>query len=557
MTPDDPARTLRWTAASDLAPDVHQQLCGAGAPYELVVEDVVGADVQVFAQRPPHLRALLAHSVERFGERPFLVYPDETLSFTEMRRRVAAIATVLVDEHGVGPGDRVAFAGTNHLAYVLGAWATITLGGVAVGLNRWWTTAELVHGVESTAPTTVFADETRRERLHSGGIDRVITFDALLDATSGVTSSDLPTGPIDEDDPALVLFTSGTTGAAKAALLSHRALVHLGLSNAAARAVAAARDGVPPGTHRPTPAQIMGSPLFHVSGASPVFVTGPAGGTALVFPPSSRLEPAVELALTERHRVTSWSGVPTKFWRLLEDPNVARFDLSSVAIVSAGGSAFSPDLIELLHRWVPGARLALGYAMTESPAATVSLDGEAFERRGCVGPALPGVEIQVRDSEGRALDAGAIGEICLRGPQTFLGYQGDGEASARAWWPDRWYRTGDFGRIEDGLLHVESRMRDLVIRGGENVYPAEVEHRLLEHPAVQDVAVVGIPHRTLGEEVKAVVVLRPGATLTRDDARAWVAERLAAFKVPEVVEFRAELPYSGTGKVLKRELVDG
>ena len=557
MTPDDTARTLRWTAASELAPDDHERLCGAGAPYELAVEDVLGADVQVFAQRPPHLRALLAQSVDNFGERPFLVYPDETLTFTDSRRRIAAIATVLADDHGVGPGDRVAFAGTNHLAYVLGAWATITLGAVAVGLNRWWTTAELVRGVESTRPTVVFADATRGERLHAGGIDGAITFDALLDAASGVTTGDLPTGPIDEDDPALVLFTSGTTGGAKAALLSHRALVHLGISNAAARAVAAARHGSPPGTPRPAPAQIMGSPLFHVSGASPVFVTGPAGGTALVFPPSSRLEPAVELALTERHRVTTWSGVPTKFWRLLEDPDVGRFDLSSVAIVSAGGSAFSPDLIELLHRWLPAARLALGYAMTESPAATVSLDGEAFERRGCVGPPLPGVEIQVRDAEGRPLDAGAIGEICLRGPQTFLGYQGDAEASARAWWPDRWYRTGDFGRIEDGLLHVESRMRDLVIRGGENVYPAEVEHRLLEHPAVQDVAVVGIPHRTLGEEVKAVIVLRPGASMTRDDVRAWVAERLAAFKVPEAVEFRTALPYSGTGKVLKRELVDG
>jgi len=187
----------------------------------------------------------------------------------------------------------------------------------------------------------------------------------------------------------------------------------------------------------------------------------------------------------------------------------------------------------------------------------VSLEGEAFERRGCVGPPLPGVEIQVRDASGRALDAGEIGEICLRGPQTFLGYWDDPEASARAWWADRWYRTGDFGRIEDGLLHVESRMRDLVIRGGENVYPAEVEHRLLEHPAVQDAAVVGIPHRTLGEEVKAVIVLRPGASMTRDDVRAWVAERLAAFKVPEAVEFRTELPYSRTGKVLKRELVDG
>ena len=192
--------------------------------------------------------------------------------------------------------------------------------------------------------------------------------------------------------------------------------------------------------------------------------------------------------------------------------------------------------------------------MTESPAATVSLDGEAFARRGCVGPPLPGVEIQVRDADGSALEEGDVGEICLRGPMTFLEYSDDPDATASAWWPDRWYRSGDFGRIEDGLLYVESRMRDLIIRGGENVYPGEIEHRLLQHPDVEDAAVVGVAHRHLGQEVKAVVVVRPGAMLTRDDVRTWVGETLASFKVPAHVEFRAELPYSGTGKLLKRDL---
>ena len=147
-----------------------------------------------------------------------------------------------------------------------------------------------------------------------------------------------------------------------------------------------------------------------------------------------------------------------------------------------------------------------------------------------------------------------MGEICLRGPMTFLEYSDDPDATASAWWPDRWYRSGDFGRIEDGLLYVESRMRDLIIRGGENVYPGEIEHRLLQHPDVEDAAVVGVAHRHLGQEVKAVVVVRPGAMLTRDDVRTWVGETLASFKVPAHVEFRAELPYSGTGKLLKRDL---
>ena len=283
------------------------------------------------------------------------MYPDETVTFAEAVRRVAAVAAVLFEHYGVGRGDRVAFAGTNHLAYVLGTWATIALGGIAVGVNRWWTPAELRHGIRSTAPTVVFADDLRRARLREGGVDDggVVSFDDLLVAAGEFPTAVLPTVEIAEDDPAIVLFTSGTTAAAKSAVLSHRALVHLGMSNAAARAVAAAHDGVPTAVAGRIPAQIMGSPLFHVSGASPVLVTGPRGGTTLVFPPTSRFDPAIELELTQRHRITSWSGVPTKFWRLLEHPDVGDFDLSSVAIVSAGGSAFSPDLIELLHRWVP------------------------------------------------------------------------------------------------------------------------------------------------------------------------------------------------------------
>jgi acyl-CoA synthetase (AMP-forming)/AMP-acid ligase II len=555
-TPERDDHTLRWSRAHELPPDVYARICGPGAPYELVVEDVLGSATEVFAGREPHLRAVLTESAHRFGDRPFLLFPDETVSFADMETRVAGVATVLDEHYGIRHGDRVAFAGSNHLAYVLGAWATIVLGGIAVGLNRWWTGSELAAGVSLTAPKAIFADETRQARLHDGGVDQVTLYPELLRAATTVATTALPDVELAEDDPAIMLFTSGTTGAPKAAVLSHRALGHLGMSNAAARAVEAELDSTRTGAPRGAPAQIMGSPLFHVSGASPVFVTAPRGGTTLVFPPTSQLDPAVELALTERYRVTTWSGVPTRFWRLLEHPGIERFDLSSVAMVSAGGSAFSNDLIALLHRWVPGARLALGYAMTESPAATVSLRGEAFERRGCVGPPLPGVEVQVRDATARVLDEGEVGEICLRGPMTFSGYWEDDEATADAWWPDRWYRSGDFGRIEDGLLFVESRIRDLIIRGGENVYPAEIEHRLLEHVDVEDAAVVGIPHRTLGEEVKAVVVLRPGAVLSPEVLQDWVAAELAGFKVPEVVDFRTELPYTGTGKVLKRALVD-
>ena len=268
--------TLRWTAATELGPEAHAALCGRGAPYELVTDDVLGARMEVFAARDENLPVVLVESAARFGDRPFLVYPDETVTFAEAVRRVAAVAAVLSEHYGVGRGDRVAFAGTNHLAYVLGTWATIALGGIAVGVNRWWTRRSC-DTASGRLPTVVFADDLRRARLREGGVDDggVVSFDDLLVAAAEFPTAVLPTVEIAEDDPAIVLFTSGTTAAAKSAVLSHRALVHLGLSNAAARAVAAARDGVPTAVAGRVPAQIMGSPLFHVSGASPVLVTGP------------------------------------------------------------------------------------------------------------------------------------------------------------------------------------------------------------------------------------------------------------------------------------------
>ena len=288
-------------------------------------------------------------------------------------------------------------------------------------------------------------------------------------------------------------------------------------------------------------------------------MTGSRFGSSLVFPPPGRWDPAVHLRLTADHRVSAWSGVPTQFWRMLEHPDFDSFDLSCLTMVSSGGAPFPPELMRVLNEKIPTANLSNGYGMSESMGAGTLLSGARyFTHRESVGAPYPTLEVQIRGGEGRddrtVLPEGEVGEICLHGGVVFQGYWDDPEATAKVLDDERWYHSGDYGRIEDGVLWLESRMRDLIIRGGENIYPMEIEHRLVEHPDIADAAVIGVEHRTLGQEVKAVLVLREGASLEPDEVQVWVREGLAAFKVPTYVEFRDALPYTQTGKVMNHLL---
>ena len=243
------------------------------------------------------------------------------------------------------------------------------------------------------------------------------------------------------------------------------------------------------------------------------------------------------------------------FWRLLEHPDFDSYDVSCVGSIGSGGTPFPPELIRLLQQRFPGVRVTNAFGSSETAGAGTLSSGPLMEHHpDAVGRPSPCAEVEVRDDEGIVVAVGEVGEICTKSPAVFIGYWDNPDASEQAFWPGRWYRTGDFGRIEDGVLFIESRMRDLILRGGENVYPIEIEHRLIEHPEIVDAAVIGIEHRTLGQEVKAVIVRAPGSELTPSEIQAWVREVLAPYKVPAHVEFRDELPYTATGKVMKFEL---
>jgi acyl-CoA synthetase (AMP-forming)/AMP-acid ligase II len=557
--PENPSQ-LRWQGATALPEAVRQALTGPGAPFELVSEPILGHDHQVFAQRPRTLRQMLDGQAAATPDLPFLISPTRRWTYREAVADIDATAVLLAERYGVSAGDRIGVVAANHAEYAILMWAAVTLGAIVTSLSGWWTSPELEYGIGLTGPVLIAGDERRLARLD--GLPLGPTPVRLLDDLQAEAAEFAGKAPsaegVGEDSPAVILFTSGTTGRPKGATLSHRNIINFAMVNrynAAAGAALAAAAGQPP---RPGPTHgctIVSSPMFHISGLVAVLITAAAFPTTLVFPAPGPWDPATWLELTARHKVTAWSGVPTQFWRLLRHPGIDGYDLSSVTTVGAGGAVFPPELVRAMHARFPEVRLGNGYGMSETVGLGTQAGGELFVTvPNTVGPAAPTVEVQIRDEAGQLLPAGQIGEIHLRSPSVFLGYWDNTAASAAALDADRWYRTGDYGRTADGLLFLESRRRDMILRGGENIYPIEIENRLVEHPDIDDAAVIGIDHPELGQEPKAFVVRRPGAALTGQDVRAWAAAALAAFKVPVAVEFRDALPYSQTGKLLKQQL---
>jgi len=532
---------------------------GPGAPFEMAREDVLGTTMDVFVRRPRNLTRLLTSAAERFADQPYLTFPDRSYTYRSVLGPVASTAAALRDRYGVRQGDRVAIAAANSADWVIGFWATTVLGAITVAMNGWWTGPEMAYGLELTRPRVLLGDERRLGRLQGieHGVETVM-FPTELE--SHAPDAALPDVDPAEDDPFLILFTSGTTGRPKGALISHRSNIHFIqsslLNGAAGTAITnPGALGKPPAS---PPCIINASPLFHVGGLNCQVVMAMATGMHIVYPPQGKWQEKTHLELSERHRATSWSLVPTQLWRILDYPELDRFDLSSVATVGGGSAVWPPELLRTLGERLPNIRpnLAMGFGSTETNGLGTNLRMHwTYEHPESIGYPAPGVEVEIREPGGTdVLDDGVVGEICMRTAAGFLGYWDNPEATAAAIDHERWYRTGDFGHVTDGFVYLEGRRRDLIIRGGENIYPAEIENRLLEHPAVAEVAVIGVPHQVLGQQVKAFVVRHAGAEVDADGLRAFAAGSLAAYKIPEHVQFVDSLPYNATGKVLKHLL---
>jgi len=559
--------------------EVRAQLTGPGGPFEVVTDTVDGVEMKVYKERFPHLRAIAAVAGARGDDDPFLVYGDRRIGFGEFFRLADAVSAALVRDVGVGHGDRVAVLSANNPEWCISFWATVDLGAVLVGLNGWWKTDEILYGLRDSGSKVLIADRGRFQRI-ADQLDELPDLEAvyLIDADpsefpsapnlhrfgelTAKPADASPTVEIDEADPAVIFYTSGTTGRPKGAISTHRNMI-ANLQNTLYNTIATgmafpapADGGAATSAAGGRPTALLTSPLFHVSGCHSSLVVGTLGGIKLVIP-EGRFDPATALGLIQDEGVTIWATVPTMVWRVCEFPGRFDYDRSSVTAVAFGGSPSADELQRMVRETFPNvSSTSNAYGLTEtSSVATVISGPDALAKPTSVGPPVPVVDVRIADATGAPLPQGATGEILIRGPIVMPGYWGKPEATAETI-QDGWLHTGDIGHLdEDGYLYVTDRAKDMIIRGGENVYCVEIEQRLVDNPKIADAAVIGVPHAELGEEVKAVVQVAPGASISEDEVRQWVGETLANFKVPTYVELTDEkLPRNASGKLLKNVL---
>ncbi|MEU5841636.1 class I adenylate-forming enzyme family protein [Rhodococcus sp. NPDC047139] len=549
------------TAPADLQQMMQKvvlRLTGPGGRFEIVEEDVRGNRMQVMRNRDRRVGDLVAES-RRWGDRDYIVTADRRISFVEHADAVAALATALRDDYGVGKGDRVAILAANTPEWIITFWATQCLGAITVGLNSWWTPAEIAYGAELVEPKVIVADAKRAAHLAAADVSGFTLLGIEEDVPRIVaerSGAELPSADVDEDDPAVILFTSGTSGRPKGALHSHRNLLAVVDYHRYSDALVAAMRQVPYDDSVPSDNRyLLASPLFHIASLHNLAVPRLATGSAVVM-----TEGAFDIdkvfSLIEQERVTNWGAVPTMAARMLEHENPGKYDLSSLTAFALASAPSSPALKQRLREKFTFADQALvdSYGLTEcSTAVAVATAPELEAFPGTLGSPIITVSMEIRDPFGERVPDGTEGEVCVRSPYVMLGYWKDPAATDAAITADGWLRTGDYGTVENGRLRLTGRRSDLILRGGENVYPTEIEQRLDEHPDVVESAVIGVDDDDLGQEVAAVVVLRPTSTVTEDDLRSFCAERLAYYKVPTVWRITQDLlPRNATGKIVRR-----
>jgi long-chain acyl-CoA synthetase len=485
----------------------------------------------------------LAATVARYPDNVALKLGPATTAYSGLDDASSRVAAFLA-ERGVDPGDRVGIMLPNVPEFAVAYYGTLRAGAVVVPMNVLLKEREVAFYLGDPEAKLVFAwhqfeDEARKGAATAGAECIVVSPDAFAELLAGVAPAPF-VAQCDGTDTAVILYTSGTTGRPKGAELTHDNLarnveVALGL-------FAIVPDDV-----------ILGAlPLFHSFGQTCTLNTAAASGATLA--PVPRFDPDKVLTTIEGDRVTVFGGVPTMFAALLHHPGRERFDVSTLRLCISGGAAMPVEIMRGFEEAF-GAVVLEGYGLSEtSPIASFS-HPDRERKVGSIGTPVEGVEMKVVDDARHEVPAGDVGEIAIRGHNVMKGYWRNPEATAKSIDAEGWFYTGDMARIDDeGYFFIVDRKKELIIRGGYNVYPREIEEVIYEHPAVRETAVIGIPHPELGEEVAAAVVLKASETVTEDELRQYVKDRVAAYKYPRHVWFVAELPKSPTGKILKREV---
>ncbi len=565
-----------WPAMSIAA--AHAMLTAPGQPFEMESRDIRGVPTRTWKNAPPTLAHVFLAG-RAHGDRVFLVHDDERVTFEAFARAVLALASRLTAD-GVVKGDRVAIVMRNIPEWPVAFFAAQLCGAIVTPLNAWWTGAELEYGLVDSGAKLLLVDAERLARLtahlpecrdltriyvtrsdeEEAGNPLVRRLEDVIGTPAtwaSLPAGELPAVALDPEDDATIFYTSGTTGKPKGALGTHRNIV----SNIMASALSGARTYLRRGETPPAPdpqapqkGTLLSVPFFHATGCHAILSPSLFAGAKLVM--MRKWDPETAMALIERERLTGCGGVPTIAWQIIEHPNRHKYDLSSLESVAYGGAPSAPELVRQIRTQFNGASAGNGWGMTETSATFTHHMGEDYQNRpDSAGPPVPVCDVKVTDPDGRELPPGEVGELWGRGPNIVKEYWRKPGPSAETF-VDGWVRTGDLARIDDeGFVFIIDRAKDMLIRGGENIYCVEVENALYDHPAVMDAAIVARPHHSLGEEPAAVVTLKDGGHASADELRAFVAARLAGFKVPVEVRFwTGPLPRNANGKILKSEL---
>jgi acyl-CoA synthetase (AMP-forming)/AMP-acid ligase II len=542
-------------------------LTAEGQPFELNTVAINGHEYRNFANMQRNLgeyfQVMHAHAGKDFA-----VYLDERYTFAEAYRHSAEFGAALVNRYGVTKGDRVAILSRNNPQWMMSFIGALSVGAVAVPMNAWWTTEELDYGFGDSGARVVVADRQRIERLlpiaakhglqiisveDCSGLEVEHTpFDALLEAFAG---SAMPEVDVEADDHATIMYTSGSTGHPKGALSSHRGILSalwswmcMGIATKAAGTQEQRDAGL-------APVALLTIPLFHCTASHSAFMLSLVVGRTMVIMYKWDAEEA--LRLIEQEKVTWFNGVPTMSAELQAAAENSDRDLSSLTEIMAGGAARPPEQVKKISGTFKKSAPGIGWGLTETNAlGTVNSGAFYVARPESSGRAVPAVtDFKVIDAGGNELPPGERGEICVKSPANVLGYWNKPEATAEAF-VDGWFHTGDVAYMdEDGFVYIVDRIKEIIIRGGENISCPEVEAAIYAHPAVYEAAVFGLPDERLGEIVGAAIVVREGHSLEAGELKAFLKNHLAGFKIPAHVFFREEqLPRIATGKIFKRQL---
>jgi long-chain acyl-CoA synthetase len=545
--------------------DVLRTLTAAGQPYELIETTVLGRDCRFFKNAPATLRELFADSA---SDATFLVYEDERLTFAEALNKSAQIAQLLMRDYGIAKGDRVAISMRNYPEWVLTFMAITSIGGIAVAMNSLWRPDEMAYGLNDSGAKVLIADDERLERFAQ--IEEPLSIRTIAVRTAAYTDSPelstllalqaethghlvMPEQRPEPEDDATILYTSGSTGHPKGVVSCHRNILAALLSWELDQICGAAMLPEPPPPPAQQAATLLAVPLFHATGSHAVYLASYRHQRKLVA--MYKWDAAIAAQLIEAEKISSFIAPAAMTGDLVQEATRTQRDLSTLASVGGGGAPRAPEQVRSIEKSFVNALPGTGWGMTETNAIGTGIGGADYlEHPESSGRCSAVMELKVIDEQGNELAANARGELLIRGAGVFRGYWNRPDANAETFLPGGWMRTGDVAYLDDeGYLYIVDRIKDLVIRGGENIGCGEVEAALLEHPLIQEASVYAIPDERLGEEVGTTLYV--SAAIEEDELTGFLQTRLAKFKIPRHISQQQQpLPRTASGKILKRDL---